>query len=1420
MRKESTEQKCFICGEKNGFINGKICLNCGATSDESAIAHLLVKYSGGEQNSIPESAEHLKYKRMLAINPSEALQKALDNNVLFTMVSSSDLKTIKSARDGLPFERILAGGQAEQETAIQLNDLLSEDGIVISVQDPCLEKALGDRNTWQVNGELYAVYHKKKESDIEFSGERFMPGIEDQKLESEHMQRYMSARCLVKGMHVLDIACGEGYGSALLAETAISVLGMDIDPDTIHNAQKKYRKSNLSFQQGDAARIPLEDHSVDAVVSFETIEHIDEALQHQFLKEINRILKPDGILIMSTPNKAVYSDRYHYFNEFHIHEFYHDEFQQFLGQYFSHIWIYQQSFQVVSLLSSCSSQTKETAWYGHSIDQTEAKYYIAIASRTEIKLPDMTSVFVQRSGEHEENIQRIVSLQNEEVLRNLHIQKLDEELSEKDTMIQQLQEEEKERNLHIQELDSELETRGNRIQTLQAEQAERDEHIKELDSELETRGNRIQTLQEEQAKRDEHIKELDSELEKRGNRILTLQAEQAKRDEHIKELDSELETRGNRILTLQAEEAERDAHIQELDRELEMRGNRIQTLQAEQAERDAHVQELTEEISNKNIQIQLLNTDIQSLTESCAKITADRDYKEEQRNTLVKERDELKGYFQQLTKECTEQRQTIINKEAHIQLLLESDRELQRIHHSRSWKVLTKWWKFRDFLVPPNSKRRLVLKLISKFIHHPVWCMKKLDMDHIKKFINGLASGNIAHTSQRLDNYLGGGSVSTERPEQLPLQEFENMESIPPLHVPSSSHPTVSIVIPVYNQFAYTYACLKSIAKNSGDVPYEVLIADDCSTDQTRKIADVISGIKVIRNTKNLRFLKNCNNAAKHAKGKYILFLNNDTQVQEGWLQPLVTLIESSGDIGMVGSKLIYPDGRLQEAGGIIWKDASAWNYGHLQDPADPEYNYVKEADYISGAAIMIRSDLWIKLGGFDEYFAPAYYEDTDLAFQVRKAGYRVMFQPKSVVIHYEGVSNGTTLSEGQKVHQAINQKKFYEKWKDVLEREQDPNGTNLFKAKDRSQRKKHLLVVDHYVPHYDKDAGGRCTYMYLQLFVRMGFKVTFIGDNFFRHEPYTSVLNQMGIEVLYGNTYYLNWQQWLKDNANNFDYIYLQRPHISIKYIDLVKQYSNAKIIYFAHDLHHIREKREYEITHDPKLLESAENWKKIEYELFTKADVGHVVGSYEQELMEKAFPGKPIRNLPLYVYESIPEDIEKDFSKRKDLLYVGGFQHHPNVDAVLWFAKEIFPQIQEAYPDIVWHVVGGNQPKEILELASEHIIIHGFVSDEELEHLYRACRIAVVPLRYGAGVKGKVLEANYYQIPLVTTPIGAEGLSTKENSMIIEENVGEMARKIIELYQNEKELYTLSENSKTFIQNYFMLDSARKVIEMDFII
>ena len=546
-----------------------------------------------------------------------------------------------------------------------------------------------------------------------------------------------------------------------------------------------------------------------------------------------------------------------------------------------------------------------------------------------------------------------------------------------------------------------------------------------------------------------------------------------------------------------------------------------------------------------------------------------------------------------------------------------------------------------------------------------------------------------------------------------------------------------------------------SIVNNVHHANYEIILADDNSTDETQHASNQFKQVTLVRNKTNLGFLRNCNNAVQQAKGSYIVLLNNDTEVKEGWLEHLVNIMEDCPDVGVAGSRLIYPDGKLQEAGGIIWKDGTGWNFGRLDDPKKPEYNYVKEVDYVSGACLMIRKELWDNIGGFDERFVPAYYEDTDLAFAVRNKGFEVVYQPKSVLIHHEGQSHGTDEKEGIKKFQKVNQQKFLAKWKDVLERNHFPNGQNLFYAKDRSRARKAILVIDHYVPHFDKDAGSRSTFQYLKIFGELGLNVKFLGDNFFKHEPYTSVLQDMGIEVLYGEYYQLNWKTWIRENAGYLDYIYLHRPHISAKYIDFCREHTKARILYQCHDLHFVRKRFEYELTKDSRCMEESNKWKKQEYELFKKSDVVLSFNRDEVALLKKDFPRKKIFQIPLLIFEEFPYETA-EFDNRQGIMFVGGFGHPPNVDGVLWFVREVFPKVLAAHPDLKFTIAGSNPPDDVRNLESENIEVLGFITDDELEDLYGRARLVVVPLRYGAGVKGKVIEALYHGVPVVTTRFG----------------------------------------------------------------
>jgi glycosyltransferase involved in cell wall biosynthesis len=340
---------------------------------------------------------------------------------------------------------------------------------------------------------------------------------------------------------------------------------------------------------------------------------------------------------------------------------------------------------------------------------------------------------------------------------------------------------------------------------------------------------------------------------------------------------------------------------------------------------------------------------------------------------------------------------------------------------------------------------------------------------------------------------------------------------------------------------------------------------------------------------------------------------------------------------------------------------------------------------------------------------------------------------------------------------------------------------------------------------------------MYLYLFKEIGLQVTFLPNDFQKIEPYTTILQQKGIEVLYGDWYQNNIENWLKNNLKYFNFVYLERPEIGLRYIDLIRQHFSKKIFYFPHDIHHIRLSREYNITHDEKTLNQSKIIKKIEMDIFSKVDIIHVVGNYEYQILKEKFNKKIIRNIPIYIYDKQLTNVEKDFSKRKDLIFVGGFSHNPNKDGVLWFSQYVYPKIVNKFQDIIWHIVGSNMPDEIIKLESKNIKIEGLLSDEDLYSLYQKCRIAIVPLRFGAGVKGKIVEAAYNQIPIVTTSIGGEGLDNSLGAFIIEDDAEKMSEIIIRLYEDYSKLKKMSDSGKIFIEKYFSINRAKEVIMKD---
>ena len=630
---------------------------------------------------------------------------------------------------------------------------------------------------------------------------------------------------------------------------------------------------------------------------------------------------------------------------------------------------------------------------------------------------------------------------------------------------------------------------------------------------------------------------------------------------------------------------------------------------------------------------------------------------------------------------------------------------------------------------------------------------------------------------------------------------------------PQHEEVDVSIIIPVFNQLEYTHACLASLQVVEEQTRFEIIIVDDCSTDRTAEVLPEVDGITYLRNERNSGFVASCNRGAQKARGKYLVFLNNDTIVKPGWLTALLDTFKEERRAGIVGSKLLYPDGRLQEAGGIIWRDASGWNYGKFDDPGKPEYNYLRDVDYCSAAALMVPKALFESVGGFDSRYAPGYYEDTDLAFKVRQAGYRVLYQPLSEVIHYEGATGGTDISTGAKKHQEINRSTFAEVWSDELAK-RPANGDVAFLNRPRTPSGKNILVIDHHLPMPDRDSGSLRMFQILKILNRLGHRVTFLPDNLADMPPYTHELQKRGIQVLH-HPYVKRVRDYLISHGSMFDVVVLSRCDFARKHIADVRLHApHSRIIFDTVDLHYLREQREAQLTQDPDVRRKAEEKQLMEDYLIKEADETWVVSPIEQQMLRENWPNKSIQLVSNIV--DVTGSVTP-FALRRDWLFIGGFQHRPNTDAVLFFVKDIYPLLSDRLPDAKFYIIGDKAPPEIVALASDRIIVAGL--QRNVRSFFDSVRLSVAPLRFGAGIKGKINQSMAFGVPVVATSIAVEGMNLADHEhVLVADEPEDFARALIELYESEELWNRLSENGIRKTGALYSTDVARKKLEFLF--
>ena len=645
-------------------------------------------------------------------------------------------------------------------------------------------------------------------------------------------------------------------------------------------------------------------------------------------------------------------------------------------------------------------------------------------------------------------------------------------------------------------------------------------------------------------------------------------------------------------------------------------------------------------------------------------------------------------------------------------------------------------------------------------------------------------------------------ALKTPYQDQSDPQNYEMLPTLPegPVEFAAAMSPELSIVIPSYGQHQMTADCLRSICAHPPTVSFEVMVVDDAFEEPFDPEALGLAGVKVLRHERNQGFLRACNSAVASALGCRVLLLNNDTQVLAGAVDALWHTFDWFPEVGAVGAKLLYPNGVLQEAGGIIWRDGSGWNWGRDEDAGAPRFDYVREADYCSAAALMVDKALWGQLGGFDERFAPCYYEDTDFCFSVRERGKRVLYQPAAQVIHFEGASHGTDTSSGLKAYQLSNQSAFVAKWGHRLANHA-PNGVTPERECDR-RAKARILWVEACVLTPDQDSGSLRTFRLLRILIELGCKVTFVADNLSAEEPYCQALRDEGIEVLHA-PYVQSMSDYLRAKGDLYDVVVLCRHYIAIGLVDLLHECHPATKVWFdTIDLHYLRLRRQFELDGKSATRDMAEHAYQEESQVIAKTDLTIVVSEVEVATLAEEMPSA---NVALISNVHDVGDTKAQFEGRQGILFVGGFQHPPNIDAVEYYGNEIWPLVRAARPEAETIIIGSRMPDSLKKWgAQQGLTMLGFV--EDLTPHYEQCRLSIAPLRYGAGVKGKVNQALSFGLPVVGSPAAVEGMGLVHGENVMSAATPRaFADAILAVYDDAELWQSLSDNGRASLEGRF---------------
>jgi GT2 family glycosyltransferase/ubiquinone/menaquinone biosynthesis C-methylase UbiE len=911
------------------------------------------------------------------------------------------------------------------------------------------------------------------------TGERYAPALRGQ-INYEHLRRYALSLDFVVGKTVLDLAAGKGYGAAILARVAKSVTGLDADLAAVEPAKHTCFYPNLNFLVGKYESIPLPDASVDVVTSFETIERHDK--HEEMMLEVKRVLKPGGILILSTPSRLRYSDEPGQSNPFHIKELYRNDLHHLLNKHFKYHRAYGQKLAAESFpfplrdahADSFKAFTGNADQSRPQLDGFPSPIYLVV-------------VYSDDSTIEEQELSSIYLARQDEWLKNLETESIER--------VDQLQDQ------------SSIETLARAGSTSEARaheqyEAELIRRAEELSRVRATYESQLHQQEDALSAARAQLSIYESQLERQAAILTEVQSKLLKKGEVLQWVQM---SRSWRVASSIERVRQGLYQFRQLNhkvlRKFHLPGQGCFYGAIDFPNRSSHISKYLE-----------VSGWVFSTASPVVRIEVFLDNLPLGAAQYGQARPDVTDHFRsQAPVDCGYKGRFLVDK-------FLSGRRILRV------RVRDAQGNLRDYvqtvLVDESDDKQ---SFDSAGIAVPEKAPGALET------VDDPAALNQLSASKKLLTSLA----------KISLESFLNSNAT--IEIARHEQPEVSIILVLYNRAELTLQCLYSILR-SNVKSFEIIIVDNASTDETKLLLSRIKGARIIENETNTHYLLACNQAARRARGEYLLLLNNDTQVLADSISSALRTLQSSPDVGAVGGKIILPDGTLQEAGSIIWQDGSCLGYGRGDSPLAPAYMFKRDVDYCSAAFLLTRLDLFLEEGGFDEDYAPAYYEDTDYCARLWAKGKRIVYDPNVIVLHYEFASS---VSEQSAINQAImNRSMFVSKNQDWLRLRHRPSQENILAARIAERRgAQRVLFIDGRIPHASLDSGVTESNRLLAELVRMGHFVT-LYPLALTQEDWSNVYQDIPREVEVMADHGLpRFEEFLHSRSDYYDLIFISDP-------------------------------------------------------------------------------------------------------------------------------------------------------------------------------------------------------------------------------------------------------------------------------------